>query len=176
MRSRTASPTTTTRSCASCRASMARSRTSCARHGPGVRGAELPSSCASAAGSAAIATAIRSSPRTSAPDLAAAERPRPAHSTSMSCIELGAELSLDRALVSDLRRAAGAGGRARPTARRNASDEPYRRAITGMYARLAATAAALDRRRSAAACGRRRAALRRRGGVQGRPRHHRIVR
>src|ERR1700730_12740332 len=56
---------------------------------------------------------------------------------------LGGELSLDSRLVgvSDALGDAGGGPPARSTTRK---EEPYRRAITGIYARLAATARALD--------------------------------
>ncbi|HEX6979427.1 MAG TPA: phosphoenolpyruvate carboxylase [Alphaproteobacteria bacterium] len=57
---------------------------------------------------------------------------------------LGGELSLDARLVGISDELAALAGRSPdPSPRRN--DEPYRRAITGMYARLAATAWTLDR-------------------------------
>ena len=65
--------------------------------------------------------------------------------TSTKCIALGAELSLstrlDRADAGAAR--AGRARRAMPNPHRQ--DEPYRQALIGVYARLAATARALDR-------------------------------
>ena len=57
--------------------------------------------------------------------------------------ELGAELSMSAHAGAGDAGDAGAGRRARPTTTRTASDEPYRRALIGMYARLAATLHAL---------------------------------
>ncbi len=57
--------------------------------------------------------------------------------------QLGAELSLASLLVEVSPELAGLAGRS-PDASPHRSDEPYRRALTGIYARLAATARALD--------------------------------
>ena len=94
--------------------------------------------CGSARGSAAIATAIRTSPRIRCAWHWAA----PAKPCSREYLEqlnaIGAELSLssELAAVSEPLAALAQAGGDLNAAR---ADEPYRRAITGMYARLAAT-------------------------------------
>ena len=96
---RTASPTTTTPSCASCRASMRRSRTSSPRPTRPGTARSCPRSCAWEAGSAATATAIPSSrPRCCARRCACRAGARSSFYLDELHL-LGGELSLDGRLV-----------------------------------------------------------------------------
>ena len=107
-------------------------------------GARCRRSCASARGSAATATAIRSSTADDALVRDHARRRRSRSRTiSTKCIALGAELSLSTRLVhADRRRCWRSPPRAHD-ANPHRQDEPYRQALVGIYARLAATARAL---------------------------------
>ena len=104
-------------------------------------------SCGWARGSAAIATAIR----TSTPTTLSIRDSRAGGVALEHYLDevhrLGAELSLSTRLVTPTPELAGArrGGAAMPNPHRQ--DEPYRQALIGVYARLAATARALDRPR-----------------------------
>ena len=89
--------------------------------------------------------------------------------------ELGAELSMSRMLAPVTRRDAGAGRRARPTTTRTASDEPYRRALIGMYARLAATLHALTGTEALRHAVAPQKPYAERGRVPGRPARHRAL-
>ena len=144
-RSTTACPTTTTRSCARCRASMPTSRTSWRRRSglAGARAAVLP----------AHGQLDRRRPRRQSLRHRRRARARRSRMQSQRALsfyleelhQLGGELSLDGRIVQRLRRAAARWPSARPTTRAERQDEPYRRAIVGIYARLAATAWSLDR-------------------------------
>ena len=115
-------------------------------------GASCRRSCAWEAGSAATATAIPSSrPRCCGRRCGC----RASGRSSFYLEELhaaGRRAVARRAAGRRLRRAAASWRSARPTARRTARNEPYRRAISGIYARLAATAAAFGHARGAAPC------------------------
>ena len=84
--------------------------------------------------------------------------------TSPRCIELGAELSMSRTLrrlhAGACRRSPTRSGDDNP----HRDDEPYRRALIGVYARLAGTLREADRHRGAAPRGRARRALSRARG------------
>ena len=134
-------PITTTRSCASCRGSTRRSRTSSRPWTrPGSR-SELPSFLRMGSW---IGGDRDGNPFVTAEVLRQALRMQSRRVLRFYLEEvhlLGAELSLDGRLVERLGRAAGAGrtlARSAPHRR----DEPYRRAMSGIYARLAATACA----------------------------------
>ena len=107
-------------------------------------------SCGWAAGSAAIVTAIRTSP----PTRCAWRWARSSQAVLADYLErlhaLGAELSISSELAAVTEAVIGAGGGERRH-QSGARDEPYRRAITGFYARLAATYQEADRPRAAAA-------------------------
>ena len=95
------------------------------------------------AGSAATATAIRSSPRdTLATRSARRRRSRSSHYLD-EVHRLGAELSLSTRLVQPDRPALLELARHAHDANPHRQDEPYRQALIGVYARLAATARAL---------------------------------
>ena len=137
-RSRPRSPICATSSCRCCRRST---RAGSARWARGRR-----ASCGSAAGSAATATAIPSS---------TADSLRLALGRAVEAVlghyldevhALGAELSISTELADVDADVASAGRRAAATTRRRARDEPYRRALTGIYARLAATYRGAHRR------------------------------
>ena len=110
----------------------------------------MPPSCAWAAGSAATATAIPFvTADDAAPDLALqAETALRFYLDEVH--ELGAELSLSDACVAVSDELQRSGRRVRRTARRIARTSPIGAPSLGIYARLAATARALDQRRSAA--------------------------
>ena len=155
---------------ASCRASMPALEEELAAEGRGPVDGGSPRSCASAAGSAATATAIRSSPRACcAPHCAR----RAAAHLRIYLDELhllGGELSLDGRLVGVSTSVARAGrALARPLAvpRRTSPIGGRSPASTRGLRRPRAT---LDQLRAAAAAGRRRAALRDSGELLGRSR------
>ena len=98
----------------------------------------------------------------------AAPLPRP------RCTSSARELSMSALLVDVTPEMQRAGRRARPTPTSIASDEPYRRALIGMYARLAATLQRTDRHRGRCATpSRRRTPYAARRRVPRRPARHR---
>ena len=130
-RSRTRCRTTRPPSCARCRGCTPRSNARC-------RGTRWRRSFAWATGSAAIATATP----TSAPHTLRCALARQAEVALRFYLtevhELGAELSISQTLapVTDAMQAL---AERSPDRNPHREDEPYRRALTGMYARLAAT-------------------------------------
>ena len=89
--------------------------------------------------------------------------------------ELGAELSISATLLDRVTPALQALADASGDASPHRADEPYRRALIGVYARLAATLHGAHRHRGAAPCGDAEHALPRRGGAARRPAHRRGV-
>ena len=136
-------PTTTTPSCRSCRASMRRSRTSSPP--PTQHGAvpSCPRFCAWEAGSAATATAILSSPPRSCARRCSMQSKRALTFYLDELHLLGRRAVARRTARRRIDELAALAARS-PDPSPHRQDEPYRRAISGIYARLAATASALD--------------------------------
>ena len=132
-------------------------------------------SCASAPGSAATATATRLSPPSVLNEAVRLQSARALSHYLDELHELGGEFSLAGTLVrsaTELIALADRSADPSPTRR----DEPYRRAITGIYSRLAKTARDLDHVDGAAPADLTDArALCERRGIRRRSRHHRPV-
>jgi len=133
-RSTMRSPICATSFCPSCRGSM--------RAGKRSWGGAPRASCASEAGSAATATAIPSSPPKRWRRRPDATRRRCSAIIATRCTALGTELSVSQTLApvpETVTALADASGDEAPSR----SDEPYRRALSGIYARLCATHVAI---------------------------------
>ena len=119
---------------------------------PGPR--DRAASSAWATGSAATATATRSSAPTRCARRFARQSETVLRYYLTEVHELGAELSISATLAAGDAGDAARSPTRRPTRNAHREDEPYRRALIGVYARLAATLHELHRHRGAAPRGR----------------------